>query len=149
MDLKQIEQTLNLLKQYGAKHFRYSDDEMELELDLSSIQQTEAPNDDEMSSQTSINSRTKQTQSTTDQPENDTKVIRSQMIGTFYLQDEKELTKPVVKVGDKVSKGDIIGYIEAMKVMNEVTADEAGEVQEILVDHGENIEFNQVILTLK
>ncbi|PXA00156.1 acetyl-CoA carboxylase biotin carboxyl carrier protein subunit, partial [Staphylococcus pseudintermedius] len=45
MDLKQIEQTLNLLKQYGAKHFKYRDDEMELELDLSSIQQTEAPVD--------------------------------------------------------------------------------------------------------
>lgn len=71
------------------------------------------------------------------------------MIGTFYLQDEKELTKPAVKVGDKVNKGDIIGYIEAMKVMNEVTSDESGEVQEVLVGHGENIEFNQVILTLK
>lgn len=148
MDLKQIEQTLNLLKQYGAKHFRYSDEEMELELDLSSIQQIEAPVDHEIPSQTSNNSA-KQTQSTTEQPEADTKVIRSQMIGTFYLQDEKELTKPVVKVGDKVNKGDIIGYIEAMKVMNEVIADEAGEVQEVLVNHGENIEFNQVILMLK
>ncbi|WP_353419957.1 acetyl-CoA carboxylase biotin carboxyl carrier protein subunit [Staphylococcus delphini] len=148
MDLKQIEQTLNLLKQYGAKHFKYRDDEMELELDLSSIQQTEASVAPPQNTQPS-NQHVEQTQQTTDSAEDDTKAIRSQMIGTFYLQDEKELTKPAVKVGDKVNKGDIIGYIEAMKVMNEVTADESGEVQEVLVCHGENIEFNQVILTLK
>ncbi|UXS35751.1 acetyl-CoA carboxylase biotin carboxyl carrier protein [Staphylococcus delphini] len=148
MDLKQIEQTLNLLKQYGAKHFKYRDDEMELELDLSSIQQTEASVAPPQNTQPS-NQHVEQTQQTTDSAEDDTKAIRSQMIGTFYLQDEKELTKPAVKVGDKVNKGDIIGYIEAMKVMNEVTADESGEVQEVLVGHGENIEFNQVVLTLK
>ncbi len=71
------------------------------------------------------------------------------MIGTFYLQDEKELTKPVIKVGDKISQGDIIGYVEAMKVMNEVTSDTSGEITEILVEHGENIEHNQIIVKLR
>ncbi|MEJ7540605.1 acetyl-CoA carboxylase biotin carboxyl carrier protein [Staphylococcus intermedius] len=148
MDLKQIEQTLNLLKQYGAKHFKYRDDEMELELDLSSIQQTGIPVHDQQIAQPSNNDG-EEAQQPTELSEDASKVIRSQMIGTFYLQDEKELTKPAVKVGDKVNKGDIIGYIEAMKVMNEVTADVSGEVTEVHVGHGENIEFNQVILTLK
>ncbi|ARJ49913.1 acetyl-CoA carboxylase biotin carboxyl carrier protein [Staphylococcus lutrae] len=148
MDLKQIEQTLNLLKQYGVKHFKYSDEEIDLELDLTTTQQTEDISTLSTGTQKDENRLTGAHEDQSQQEE-DGMAIRSQMIGTFYLQDEKELTKPVVKVGDSVKKGDIIGYIEAMKVMNEVTSDESGEVQDILVQHGENIEYNQVILTLK
>ncbi|AVP37204.1 acetyl-CoA carboxylase biotin carboxyl carrier protein subunit [Staphylococcus felis] len=147
MDLKQIEQTLNLLKSYGAKHFRYSDDEMELELDLPASQSTYTNDEVNVNTTQSQNNEIVTNQSS-EQNEAYTEV-RSQMIGTFYLQDEKELTKPVIKVGDKINKGDIIGYVEAMKVMNEVKSDEAGEIVEILVDHGENVEHNQIILRLK
>ncbi|MCS4485586.1 acetyl-CoA carboxylase biotin carboxyl carrier protein [Staphylococcus americanisciuri] len=148
MDLKQIEQTLTLLKTYGVKHFRYGDEEMELELDLPATQQSDdyafAPT---TPAQAVPQATALQPQETTSADE--FKEIRSQMIGTFYLQDEKELTKPVIKVGDVIQKGDIIGYVEAMKVMNEVTADESGEITEILVDHGENIAHNQCIVKLK
>ncbi len=146
MDLKQIEQTLNLLNHYGTKHFKYKDDDIELELDLftnTNGQSTEQFDASPLQVAQNTNENVQK------QEENESKAIRSQMIGTFYLQDEKELTKPVIKVGDKVNKGDIIGYIEAMKVMNEVTADEDGEIQEILIGHGENVEFNQAIVTLK
>ncbi|NAM82126.1 acetyl-CoA carboxylase biotin carboxyl carrier protein, partial [Staphylococcus epidermidis] len=77
------------------------------------------------------------------------KTINAPMVGTFFLQDTKELTEPLVKVGDKVSKGDVIGYIEAMKVMNEVTSDEDGEVAAILVDHGTNVEYDQALIEVK
>ncbi|MFP4920865.1 biotin/lipoyl-containing protein [Staphylococcus coagulans] len=146
MDLKQIEQTLNLLNHYGAKHFKYKDNDIELELDLftnTNGQSTEQFDASPLQVAQNTNENVQK------QEENESKAIRSQMIGTFYLQDEKELTKPVIKVGDKVNKGNIIGYIEAMKVMNEVTADEDGEIQEILIGHGENVEFNQAIVTLK
>lgn len=147
MDLKQIDQTLSLLRAYGAKHFKYKDDDIELELDLAA----QVPNDDMPTS--TVSHQTGSTQLPSNQDTNNTedneKVIRSQMIGTFYLQDEKELTKPVIKVGDHINKGDIIGYVEAMKVMNDVTADASGEITEILVDHGENIEHNQIIVKLK
>ena len=45
------------------------------------------------------------------------------MVGTFFLQDSKELTDPIIQVGDNIKSGDVIGYVEAMKVMNEVTSD--------------------------
>ncbi|AVQ33027.1 acetyl-CoA carboxylase biotin carboxyl carrier protein subunit [Staphylococcus muscae] len=146
MDLKQIEQTLTLLKTYGVKHFRYGDEDMELELDLPATQQSE---EYQVSPQAPVQSASQVAQTQEETSEDTFKEIRSQMIGTFYLQDEKELTKPVIKVGDVIQKGDIIGYVEAMKVMNEVTADESGEIVEILVDHGENIEHNQCIVKLK
>lgn len=71
------------------------------------------------------------------------------MVGTFFLQDSKELTQPVVQVGDKIQEGDIVGYIEAMKVMNEVTSDVSGEIVEILVDHGTNVEYDQALIQIK
>ena len=70
------------------------------------------------------------------------------MVGTFFLQDSKELTEPKIKVGD-TEEGDIIGYIEAMKVMNEVTTDVTGEVTEILVEHGDNVEYDQLLVRVK
>ncbi len=75
--------------------------------------------------------------------------IKSPMVGTFFLQDSKELTEPIVKVGDKVNKGDIIGYVEAMKVLNEVTTDVAGEITEIVADHGTNVEYDQALVRIK
>ena len=59
-----------------------------------------------------------------------------------------------MKVGDKVNKGDIIGYVEAMKVLNEVTTDVAGEITEIVADHsrpdhGTNVEYDQVLVRIK
>lgn len=71
------------------------------------------------------------------------------MVGTFFLQDSKELTEPQIKVGDQVKSGDVIGFVEAMKVMNEVTSDIDGEVVEIVVDHGTNVEYDQVLVKVK
>ena len=71
------------------------------------------------------------------------------MVGTFFLQDSKELTDPQIKVGDKIKVGDIIGYVEAMKVMNEITSDVDGEVAEIVADHGTNVEYDQVLVKVK
>lgn len=147
MDLKQIDQTLNLLRAYGAKYFKYKDDDIELELDLAV--QTQQGDHIKPNNQVQIPSQISKAEKSTIESTDDEKVIRSQMIGTFYLQDEKELTKPVIKVGDKISQGDIIGYVEAMKVMNEVTSDTSGEITEILVEHGENIEHNQIIVKLR
>ncbi|EKU49942.1 acetyl-CoA carboxylase biotin carboxyl carrier protein [Staphylococcus massiliensis] len=147
MNLNQIEQTLQLLKAHGAKHLRYKDEDLELELDLNTAQiesdgtaqatSTPQPAQSQASEQTAANDN------------QEAKEVRSQMIGTFYLQDEKELTDPIIKVGDEVNEGDVIGYVEAMKVMNEVTADQSGKITEILVEHGENIEHNQPIIKLK
>ena len=87
--------------------------------------------------------------SSTSASEETSKEISSPMVGTFFLQDSKELTDPQIKVGDKVKSGDIIGYVEAMKVMNEITSDVDGEVVEIVAHHGTNVEYDQVLVKLK
>jgi pyruvate carboxylase subunit B len=76
----------------------------------------------------------------------DAKEILAPLEGKFMLT--KDASESPVKVGDKVEKGATIGYIESMKVMNAVAADESGTVVEIVARNGEEIEEEDVILRL-
>ena len=69
------------------------------------------------------------------------------MIGTFYQSSEPE-AKAFVKVGDPVSKGDILCIIEAMKIMNEIQAEQSGTIAEILVENGQPVEYGQRLYRL-
>lgn len=77
----------------------------------------------------------------------DTIVIPSPMIGTFY-RAPKPGEPAFVEIGDTVEVGQTIGIIEAMKIMNEIAAESAGVVAEILVGNGQAVEFGQPLLRL-
>lgn len=72
--------------------------------------------------------------------------IAAPLEGKFYLT--KSSSEKAVQVGDVIKKGDTIAYIESMKVINAITADKSGKVVEILAQHGEDIEEDDVILRL-
>lgn len=76
-----------------------------------------------------------------------TKTINAPLVGTFYHAAGPE-EKPFVEVGQQVKKGDVIGIIEAMKLMNEITATEDGVVEEIVVGDGNLVEYNEVLIRL-
>jgi len=72
------------------------------------------------------------------------KEIKSPMVGTFYKSPEPG-ADPYVKVGTRVTPGQTVCIIEAMKIMNEIEAEIAGAVREILVDDAQPVEFGQVL----
>ncbi len=72
------------------------------------------------------------------------KEIRSPMVGTFYKAPEPG-AEPYIKVGNRVTPGQTVCIIEAMKIMNEIEAEIAGAVREILVEDGQPVEFGQVL----
>lgn len=74
--------------------------------------------------------------------------IESPIIGTFYSAS-KPGADPYVSVGQKINKGDIIGIIEAMKVMNEVKATAGGIVEEILVQDRTLVEYGTDLMRLR
>ena len=78
----------------------------------------------------------------------DVKVVKSPMVGTFYTAPSPD-AEPFVKVGSKVTPETPVCIIEAMKVMNEIQAEETGTVAEILVANGDPVEFGQPLLKLK
>jgi acetyl-CoA carboxylase biotin carboxyl carrier protein len=74
--------------------------------------------------------------------------VKSPMVGTVYLAGEPG-AKPFVSAGTRVSEGDTLVVIEAMKVMNPITAPRAGTVTQILVDNGQPVEFDQTLVILE
>ena len=75
-------------------------------------------------------------------------LITSPMVGTYYSAPSPS-AKPFVTVGQHVNKGDTIGIIEAMKIMNQIEADHSGTVVEILVKDGEAVEFGQALIVMQ
>ena len=73
--------------------------------------------------------------------------IKSPMVGTFYKSPEPG-SKSYVSVGDRVSKGQIVCIIEAMKIMNEIESEFAGVVREILVQDAQPVEYGQVLFRI-
>ena len=74
--------------------------------------------------------------------------IKSPMPGTFYSAPDPD-SASFVNIGDNVNIGDTICIVEAMKIMNEIQAEESGTITEILVDNSNPVEFDQVLFKLK
>ena len=75
------------------------------------------------------------------------KIVTAPIVGVFYAAPSPD-ESPFVSVGSRVSKGDTLCIVEAMKMMNEITSDFDGEVSRILVEDGQMVEFGQPIMTL-
>ena len=74
--------------------------------------------------------------------------VKSPMVGTVYLAANPD-AKNFVSVGDTVSAGDTLVIVEAMKVMNPITAPYAGTVKAVLVENGQPIEFDQPLVVVE
>lgn len=76
------------------------------------------------------------------------KSITAPIVGVFYAAPSPE-SDPYVHIGQKVKKGDVVCIIEAMKCMNEIQAEEDGEITAILATNGELVEYNQPLFAIK
>ena len=75
-------------------------------------------------------------------------VVKSPLVGTYYAASSPE-SVPFVKVGDKVSKGQVLGIVEAMKLMNEIESEFDSTVKEILVENEQMVEFGQPMFVIE
>lgn len=75
-------------------------------------------------------------------------VVTSPLVGTFYSAASPE-DAAFVKVGDTVKKGQVLGIIEAMKLMNEIESEYDGIVEAVLVNNEEVVEFGQPLFRIK
>jgi acetyl-CoA carboxylase biotin carboxyl carrier protein len=73
--------------------------------------------------------------------------ICSPMVGTFYQSPSPE-SPAFISVGQSVNKGDVVCIVEAMKMMNQIEADQSGVVQAILANDGEPVEFDQQLIII-
>lgn len=78
---------------------------------------------------------------------NDVTELKSPMVGTVYVSPTPG-SEPYVKAGDKVKKGQVLCIIEAMKLMNEYTAPQDGEIVDVCIHDGELVEYGQCLFKL-
>lgn len=74
--------------------------------------------------------------------------MNSPMVGTYYSAGSPDAA-PFAKVGDKVSAGDTLCIIEAMKIMNPIEADASGTIKKILVNNAEPVEYGQTLFIIE
>ena len=75
-------------------------------------------------------------------------IIRSPIVGTFYRAPSPE-SPPYVEVGDSIKAGQVVCIVEAMKLMNEIQAEQGGKIVKILVDNAMPVEYNQMMIVLE
>jgi acetyl-CoA carboxylase biotin carboxyl carrier protein len=75
-------------------------------------------------------------------------VVKSPMVGTFYRASSPGV-KAFAEVGDQVKAGQAVCIIEAMKIMNEIEADQDGTITKILVDNGQPVEYGQPLFIVE
>ncbi len=76
------------------------------------------------------------------------KVVKSPLVGTFYSASSPD-SEPFVKRGDTVKKGQVLGIVEAMKLMNEIESEFDGTIKEILVENEQMVEYGQPLFVLE
>jgi len=74
--------------------------------------------------------------------------VCSPMVGTFY-RAASPTAPPFVEIGQKVSEGDTVCIVEAMKMMNQIEADASGTVSAVLVENGEPVEYSQPLIVIE
>ena len=75
-------------------------------------------------------------------------IIKSPIVGTFYRSPEPG-AEPFVEVGSSVSKGQVVCIIEAMKLMNEIDADQDGEIVTIFVEDGQPVQYGESLFAVR
>lgn len=75
-------------------------------------------------------------------------VVRSPMVGTFYAAPSPD-AEPFIKVGQKISAGDTLCMVEAMKMFNQIESEFSGTVKRILVENGQPVEFDEPLFEVE
>ena len=88
------------------------------------------------------------TENTRKQEQTNGNIVKSPMVGTFYLKPSPT-SNPYVEIGKEVKKGDTLCIVEAMKLMNEIESEFSGKIIEILVNDGEPVEYGTPLFRIK
>tara|TARA_B100000508_G_scaffold138889_1_gene135835 strand:+ start:666 stop:1130 length:465 start_codon:yes stop_codon:yes gene_type:complete len=154
MDLRKIKKLMELLEESGIAEIEVKEGEESIKLsrNTQAVQTIINPPAETNQTITAIDN-VKDTAVTDDKKDKskelpDGDIITSPMVGTFYRSASPE-SKPFVEKGQKVSKGDTLCILEAMKMMNQVNAETGGTIIDILVDDAEPVEFGQPLFVIK
>jgi acetyl-CoA carboxylase biotin carboxyl carrier protein len=157
VDFRDIKKIVELMDQHGLSQFKLEQDETKLELkkggdiDMKAIQQwmASSPGPQYMHSFAGAAPAAAPAPAVADGAlPAGVKEVTSPMVGTFYSASSPD-SEPFAKIGTKISADSTVCIIEAMKVMNEIKSEIAGEIIEILVENGTAVQYGEPLFRVK
>ena len=149
MDLKEIKRLVNLVENAKISHLSIEQDGIKIEVkkELSHNGANMAP----VSAVSAIVPQAVAPEAAAEKKEEEDKnltPLTAQMVGTFYGSPNPD-AKPYVKVGDRITKGQTVCIIEAMKLFNEIESDYSGVVEKICTENGAPVEYGQTLFLVR
>lgn len=151
MDLKQIKQILDLIADSDVDEVSIEEGDFKIKVKKTGtveqvayshpVQQMTAP-------QAPVTPSAPEVNAVPSTPVASGETVKSPIVGTYYEASSPD-SDPFVKPGDKVTKGQTLCIIEAMKIMNEIEAEFSGTLKEILVSNGTPVEFDQPLFIIQ
>jgi acetyl-CoA carboxylase biotin carboxyl carrier protein len=132
MEFENVVKLIHTISQSGISHFTYEEGGVKVEIDNTN-KSIAAAAGEEIRSDNVIPATGR--------------IMKSPLVGTYY-QSASPTEPPFVKPGDSITKGQVIGIVEAMKLMNEIESEFDGTLREILVSDGDVIEFGQPMFVI-
>ena len=148
MDIRKVKKLMELLEQSGMAEIEIKEGEESVKISRYGNSPLMTPAVSQQPAAMVTPSQIESTTAANKGTEVSDDLISSPMVGTYYSAPSPS-AKPFVTVGQHVNKGDTVGIIEAMKIMNQIEADHSGTVVEILVRDGEAVEFGQALIVIQ
>lgn len=146
MEIKDVENFISLVKDNGLAELSFkSKDGSEIKVKMINSAQPVVTN---YSAPQAVNRSAANDVAKEVKKDPNLKEVTSPFVGTFYRSSSPE-TESYVKEGQKVSSGQVLCIVEAMKIMNEIESDFTGEIVEICVENETYVEFGQVLFKIR
>jgi acetyl-CoA carboxylase biotin carboxyl carrier protein len=140
MKLQFIKELADIMENKGLSLLEIKEDNTSIRIERSAVMLREGVSVDYKSAAEEIKPRA--------ETRNKDEAITSPMVGVFYAAPSPD-SAPYVKEGSRVKQGDVLCIIEAMKLMNEITAEKDGVITEVCIKNGDIAEFGQTLFHIK
>jgi acetyl-CoA carboxylase biotin carboxyl carrier protein len=154
LDWTEIERVLKLMAKHGLEEFEYSDGALHVRLKKAGTDRPSTPNETASAAGEApalSHAATAPAASVTPTAEvagENQHVVKSPIVGTYYAAPSPG-SPAFVHVGDRVALGQVLCIIEAMKLMNEIESDVAGELTRIFVENGQPVEYGEPLFAIR
>lgn len=158
MDYKQITELIKMINDSKLTSFEMENEDVRIKMNKGEISSKVVTNEEEVKvPKKNINSNEDISKAeiqaevegkVEEKEDKDISLILSPIVGTYYDSPSPD-EEGFVKIGNKVKKGDVVCILEAMKLMNEIQAEEDCEIVEILVENEEMVEYGQPLFKVR
>jgi acetyl-CoA carboxylase biotin carboxyl carrier protein len=154
VDWQEVERVLAFMDEHGLEEFEFAQGGLHIHLrkpgmgPLAHHSVGVLPNHAPAASSPAPSAPSAPSASAEPAPDKSLHTVKSPIVGTFYSSPKPD-APPFVKPGDQVKSGQVLCIIEAMKLMNEIEADVAGEVVQVLAQNGQPVEYGEPLFAIR